>query len=151
MRQVNIDRIAVTWGEGSSRGGLAVILKEQDGGRFVLIFIGFSEGHALLTGLQGLTLQRPMTHDLMDTIIREMGGEVERVVVTALKNGTFHATLRISTGDTVVECDCRPSDGIALAALSSSPLHVDESVLDAAGITDLSKHAPLSVLWPVVD
>ncbi len=151
MRQVNVDRVAITWGEGNTRGGLAVILKEQNGDRSVPIWYGWAEGQALLFGLQGLRLQRPMAHDLLDTIIREMGGKVEGVVVSALEENVFHGTLRITIGEKAIEIDCRPSDGIALAARSSSPLYVDESVLDAAGKKDLTKFGPFSMIWPVVD
>ena len=150
MREASIDRVVASWGE-KTRGGLAVILKEQDGKRSVPIFIGTPEGHALLLGLQGLKLQRPMTHDLVDTLVRAMGGKVESVVVSALEANVYYATLRIAIGKKTVEIDCRPSDGMNLAARSSSPLYVDESVLDAAGKTDLSGHAPFSVLWPVTE
>ena len=128
-----------------------VILKTDDDERVIPIWIGLLEATSIASVLQDVQFERPMTHDLLGIVIREMGGEVESVVVSALEEGVFHATLHIAMGEKKIEIDCRPSDGIALAARSSSPLHLDESVLDAAGMTDLSKHSPLSVLWPVVD
>ena len=151
MHEMSIDKVVMTWRDGPARGGMVVILKEQGGDRSVPIFIGPGEGHALLLALQGLGQQRPMTHDLLHTVIREMGGRIEGVLVSAIKETTYYATLRIAIGEKTLEVDCRPSDGMVLASRSSSLLQVDESVLEAASAWDIAKVSPFSVLWPVSD
>jgi bifunctional DNase/RNase len=113
-----------------------VLLRESDGDHRVLpIFIGAVEATAIAFALQGVVTQRPMTHDLMRDVLQELGVQVERVVVTELKEGTFFAELSLTqpTGDTVT-VSSRPSDAIALAARLGTPIYADEAVLEEAAI-----------------
>jgi bifunctional DNase/RNase len=113
-----------------------VLLRESDGDHRVLpIFIGAVEATAIAFALQGVVTQRPMTHDLMRDVLQELGVQVERVVVTELKEGTFFAELALTqpTGDTVT-VSSRPSDAIALAARLGTPIYADEAVLEEAAI-----------------
>jgi uncharacterized protein len=113
-----------------------VLLRESDGDHRVLpIFIGAVEATAIAFALQGVVTQRPMTHDLMRDVLQELGVQVERVVVTELKEGTFFAELSLTQpgGDTVT-VSSRPSDAIALAARLGTPIYADEAVLEEAAI-----------------
>jgi bifunctional DNase/RNase len=113
-----------------------VLLRESDGDHRVLpIFIGAVEATAIAFALQGVVTQRPMTHDLLRDVLQELGVQVERVVVTELKEGTFFAELSLTqpTGDTVT-VSSRPSDAIALAARLGTPIYADEAVLEEAAI-----------------
>ena len=113
-----------------------VLLRESDGDHRVLpIFIGAVEATAIAFALQGVVTQRPMTHDLMRDLLQELGVQVERVVVTELKEGTFFAELSLTqpSGDTVT-VSSRPSDAIALAARLGTPIYADEAVLEEAAI-----------------
>lgn len=113
-----------------------VLLRESDGDHRILpIFIGAVEATAIAFALQGVVTQRPMTHDLMRDVLQTLGVQVERVLVTELKEGTFFAELTLSHpgGDTVT-VSSRPSDAIALAARLGTPIFADEAVLEEAAI-----------------
>jgi len=112
-----------------------VILKESERDRYLPIWIGSSEANAIAMRLQGLSAERPLTHDLMVSVLGALGSRVSRVVVTHVTEGTFHARLYLesSTGDES-EVDSRTSDAIAVAVRTGSPIYVDERVLDEAGV-----------------
>jgi uncharacterized protein len=112
-----------------------VILKESERDRYLPIWIGSSEANAIAMRLQGLSAERPLTHDLMVTVLGALGSRVSRVVVTHVTEGTFHARLYLesSSGDES-EVDSRTSDAIAVAVRTGSPIYVDERVLDEAGV-----------------
>jgi len=113
-----------------------VLLRESDGDHRVLpIFIGAVEATAIAFALQGVVTQRPMTHDLMRDVLQSLGVQVERVVVTELKEGTFFAELSLTQpGGGTVTVSSRPSDAIALAARLGTPIFADEAVLEEAAI-----------------
>ena len=112
-----------------------VILKETERDRYLPIWIGPSEANAIAMRLQGLTAERPLTHDLLVSILSAMNSHVSRVVVTHVTDGTFHARLYLETGDgTEAEVDSRTSDAIAVAVRTGSTIYVDERVLDEAGV-----------------
>ena len=90
-----------------------VVLREKDGGRQFPIAIGIHEAVAIDRGVKGIELPRPMTHDLIWNIIEGLDAELEKVVVSDLRDDTFFATLHIRQGDRVVEIDSRTSDAIA--------------------------------------
>jgi bifunctional DNase/RNase len=112
-----------------------VILKESERDRYLPIWIGPSEANAIAMRLQGLTAERPLTHDLLVSVLGAVNSSVSRVVVTHVTDGTFHARLYLETADgTETEIDSRTSDAIALAVRTGSTIYVDERVLDEAGV-----------------
>ncbi len=112
-----------------------VILKDPERDRYLPIWIGPSEANAIAMRLQGLTAERPLTHDLMISVISALSSSVSRVVVTHVTDGTFHARLYLEAADgTESEIDSRTSDAIALAVRTGSTIYVDERVLDEAGV-----------------
>lgn len=111
-----------------------VLLKERYGERYLPIWIGQHESEAIAMQLQGATVPRPMTHDLLNTTIAELGGKLQYIVVTDLINGTFYANLAIEQDDKLLLVDSRPSDAIALAVRAEVPIYAESRVLDKAGI-----------------
>jgi bifunctional DNase/RNase len=107
-------------------------LREVDGERKFPIVIGSSEAMAIDRRLKGIAAPRPLTHDLLATIIEEMGGTLDHIEITDLKNHTFFATIHIKQDGKVLEIDSRPSDAIALGIASTVPIYVAEHVLDEA-------------------
>jgi hypothetical protein len=114
--------------------GAAVVLTDE--GRTVLIpiFIGGTEGTSIEHRLGGQRRQRPLTHDLIDSILDELGARLVRVQIDEIRAGVFIATVLIRSGDRVVEIDARSSDAVALAIGAKVPIHVARAVLDEAGI-----------------
>ncbi|HEV8065997.1 MAG TPA: bifunctional nuclease family protein [Acidimicrobiales bacterium] len=112
-----------------------VLLQETEGNRRSLpIFIGQPEAAAIATALQGLESPRPMTHDLMNNLLQALGARLTRVVVTELREATYFAELRLRVDEKDVTLSCRPSDGIALAARTHSPIYVEDDLMDAEGL-----------------
>lgn len=112
-----------------------VILKEVTGERHLPIWIGAYEAEAIAMELQGVTSARPLPYDLMKAIIGDLGGTVERIVVSDLSQDVFYARIVVQTDRGTVEIDSRPSDAIALAVRVGVPILVDESVMEKAGVT----------------
>jgi len=111
-----------------------VILKEKMAERYLPIWIGPSEADAIAVKLQGVNVPRPLTHDLLRSVISKLGASVNSIVVNDLKNDTFFAKIVLSVDNGTIEVDSRPSDALALAVRSEVPIYADESVLDKAGI-----------------
>jgi bifunctional DNase/RNase len=108
-----------------------VLLRETEGDhRMLPIFIGGPEATAIALALEGVVTPRPMSHDLMKDLVEALGAEVERVVVTDLQEGTFYADLHLRTETTSLQVSSRPSDAIALAVRTGSPIFAEEAVLD---------------------
>ena len=111
-----------------------VILREMSGQRRLLpIFIGTPEAQAIALSMQNIETPRPMTHDLLKNVLDELGAQVERIVVTELREGTFFAEIVVSSQGEVRSVSSRPSDAIALAVRLGSPIFAEEDVLDEAG------------------
>lgn len=110
--------------------GQVIYLREKNGKRAFPIMIGMYEAYAIHRKVSNEQTPRPLTHDLLAGVIREMGGVLERIVVTQLKNETFYAELHIRQGERVLCVDARPSDSIALAVQLDADIYVDDSVLD---------------------
>jgi len=107
-----------------------IFLREREGEREFPIVIGDAEALAIDRRLKGYKRARPMTHDLMADVIQKLGAEVEKIVVTDLKEGTFYAKLILrSRGGELVEVDSRPSDAIALGVAGDTAIFVNEHVL----------------------
>src|SRR3990172_8408519 len=112
-----------------------VILKEKDAERYLPIWIGPAEADAIAVRLQEVNVARPLTHDLLRSVITSLGATVQRVVVNDLANDTFYARVILSVNGRVLEIDSRPSDAIALAVRVQVPIYAEESVLEKAGVT----------------
>ncbi len=104
-------------------------LTEVDGDRTFPIVIGLPEAFAIERRLKGIDIPRPQTHDLLSSVIGQLGGELKEIVVTDLVDGTFYARLVIEHDGESVEIDSRPSDAIALGVAENVPIYVDEEVL----------------------
>ena len=111
-----------------------VILREKDSDRYLPIWIGPAEADAIAVKLQDLSVPRPLTHDLLGTIIDTLGGSILRILVNDLQNETFYAKITIQANGEEKEIDCRPSDAVALAVRAKVPIFAEESVLAKAGI-----------------
>jgi len=118
-----------------------VVLREVSGDRVLPIWIGVFEGNAIELQREGVQTPRPMTHDLLKTIIDELGGQVERIVVSELKDNTFYATLHVLSPRGQIAVDSRPSDAIALALRTGARIFVEESVIRSARSVEASPQA----------
>ncbi len=111
-----------------------VILKEKETERYLPIWIGPAEADAIAVKLQGVTVPRPLTHDLLQSVIDSLGATVNSIIVSDLRNDTFYAKIILSVDSEVMEVDSRPSDALALAVRVEVPIYAEEAVLDKAGI-----------------
>ena len=111
-----------------------VILREKETSRYLPIWIGPSEADSIALKLQDVTVPRPLTHDLMQSVIMALGATISRVVVSDLNNDTFYAKIVLQYNGTTMEVDSRPSDAIALAVRASAPIFADDAVVDKAGV-----------------
>jgi bifunctional DNase/RNase len=111
-----------------------VLLREREGERFLPIWIGPVEATAIAFALQGIVTQRPMTHDLIKSVLEEVGVTIERIVITELRETTFYATLEMARDGATYSVSSRPSDAIALAVRSGVPIFAAPDVLSDAGI-----------------
>ena len=111
-----------------------LLLREEDGERFLPIWIGTNEATAIALALEGVEPPRPMTHDLLKLVVEAIGSKVERVVVTDLQDGTFFADLVMSRDGEEIVVSARPSDAIALATRTHAPVLAARAVLDEGGV-----------------
>jgi bifunctional DNase/RNase len=109
-----------------------IILKEVDGDRSFPIVIGIFEATSIDRRVRGMPSPRPLTHDLITAVVEQMGGEVQDIVISDLKEHTYFAKLRVRHEGELIEVDCRPSDAIALAVTARVPIYVNEEVLGDA-------------------
>ena len=111
-----------------------VLLKTVEGNRFLPIWIGHPEAAAILIKLQGTELPRPMTHDLLTSIIGRFEADVARITVTELKESTFYATLTLTKEGEMIDIDSRPSDALALAVRTDAPIFASTALIDENAI-----------------
>jgi len=111
-----------------------VILKDADNKLNLPIWIGLLEATAMATELEGIKMARPMTHDLLKNTLAELGGAVEFVEITELKENTYFALINLKISGKEITIDSRPSDAIALALRTKSPIYVAKAVLEASSI-----------------
>ncbi len=116
-----------------------VLLREEDGDRFLPIFVGLAESESIAIRLQETPVPRPLTHDLLLSIVRELGGSPQYAVVSELSDNVFYARLAISQNGEIKYIDSRSSDAIAFALRASIPIYVEESVFDRAGIKEAER------------
>ena len=111
-----------------------VILKEKMARRYLPIWIGPAEADAIAVKLQGVNVPRPLTHDLLSSVIGSLGANIDSIIVNDLKSDTFYAKIILNIDGEQIEIDSRPSDALALAVRADVPIYADEAVLDKAGI-----------------
>ena len=111
-----------------------VILKDPENKLNLPIWIGLLEATSMATELEGIKMARPMTHDLLRTVLDDLGATVEWIEVTALKENTYFAMIYLRVGDRQLTIDARPSDAISLALRTKSPIYVAKEVLEASSV-----------------
>ena len=114
-----------------------IVLREADGDRTLPIFIGNPEATAIVHAMQGIDTPRPMTHDLLKSVLDQQSLHVRRVEITELHDRTFYASIELEHNGAISRLDARPSDAIALlvrVGVDSVPIYAAEAVLDEAGI-----------------
>lgn len=111
-----------------------VILKSTKQERYLFIWIAHPEAYAIAVELQGTTSPRPLTHDLLKNVITELGAKIVSIVISDLIDEIYYARIVLDVAGRHVEVDSRPSDAIALAVRAKTPIYVEESVLDRAGV-----------------
>ena len=130
MIEMTIDRIGVSLNSYQR----VVILKEKDAERCLVIWIGPAEAESIAIKMQNVRVPRPMTHDLLNSVIPELGGSVRHILISSLKDDTYFAQIVVQRGDTDINVDSRPSDAVALAVRAGVPIYAAEEVLDEAGV-----------------
>jgi hypothetical protein len=130
MIEVNIDSIRVSL---LSQNRI-VVLKEENSERFLPIWIGPFEADAITLQLQGMEAPRPLTHDLLKSVIETLGAEVIHILISSLERNTYYARIVLDVNGDTTEVDSRPSDAIALAVRVDAPIFVAEEVMDQAGM-----------------
>lgn len=118
-----------------------VLLREIDGVRVLPVSIGIFEAEAIARALHGITFERPLTHDLIKNLIKEMGGTLEKIIINDLKENVFYARLIIRKNGELLSLDARPSDSICIATLWGCPIFVGAQVMEKAGV-DLDELPP---------
>ena len=109
-----------------------IVIKERHGHRSFPIVIGIVEIFAIDRRLKGIKPPRPMTHDLLDSIIKGFGAKIEKIVINNLHNHTFYAKIHLHLNGQTIKIDSRPSDAIALGVASSAPIYAAEDVFEKA-------------------
>jgi bifunctional DNase/RNase len=107
-----------------------IVLRERSGNRFFPILIGINEALAIDRRVKGIQMPRPLTHDLMANIIEKLDADLERIIISDLRDHTFYAKLIVRRNGDLLEIDSRPSDAIALGVTSQTPIFVEEEVLN---------------------
>ena len=131
MLEMGIDSIRVSLMNYQQR---VVILRVKDTNRYLPIWIGPSEADSIALKLQDVAAPRPLTHDLLRSVIASLHATVSRVVVSDLNNDTFFAKIVIESNGTTMEVDSRPSDAIALAVRTDAPIYAADAVVEKAGV-----------------
>jgi len=122
-----------------------IILRDQEGQRILPIWVGVFEANAIALQIENVQTPRPMTHDLLKNVIDDLSARVERIVVTELKENTFYALIHLRTNGHTIEVDARPSDAIALALRTQSPIFVEEAVILNARNVENSRESSMDV------
>lgn len=115
-----------------------IILRDRDGDRVLPIWVGVFEANAIALQIENISTPRPMTHDLLRNVLMDLNATVQRIVVSDLKDNTFYALIYVMRGGEVIAIDARPSDAIALALRTQSPIYVEEYVIDHAKSVDFT-------------
>lgn len=111
-----------------------VLLKESEGARYLPIWIGGNEATAIATALEGVVPPRPLTHDLMRSVLDSVGALPARITITEMRDSIYFADLALDVEGRDIHISCRPSDAIAIAARCGTPVFALSTVLDEAGV-----------------
>ncbi|MBI4168560.1 MAG: bifunctional nuclease family protein [Acidobacteria bacterium] len=118
-----------------------IILRDPASSAVLPIWVGIFEANAIALQIEKIVTPRPMTHDLLKSMISNMHASVEKIVITDLKDNTFYALIFLNHDGKLLPIDSRPSDAIALALRTGSPIYVNTEVIEKAKNTDLTKDA----------
>ena len=125
-----------------------VVLRGDDDDYVLPIWVGIFEANAIALEVESIETPRPMTHDLLKSVVERLGARVTEVVISDLKDSTFYAVVSLERGDETVTVDARPSDGIALALRCGAPIFVEETVIEKAQSFDVGSDDPEKLrLW----
>ncbi len=130
MLEMSIESLRVN----SGGNQYVVILQQNDSNRGLPIWIGPAEANAIALELQGAKPPRPLTHDLLISVMDNLGASLGSIIVSDIREETFYARLLLNTDSEQLELDSRPSDAMALAVRAKVPIYAEESVLDQAGV-----------------
>lgn len=117
-------------------GTTPVVIISSEDGKIMPIYVGMAEGVSIHTGLNNEVTQRPMTHDLMMTIIERLGAIITGVQIDEIQDGIYYARLTLSYNDSTIDIDARPSDCISLAVRQDVPIKVRKSVFESSIISE---------------
>lgn len=137
MRQMKVDKLGIDL----LTHDPVVILKTPDGSHYLPILIGPFEATAIALALEGAPVPRPLSHDLMRSILETLDGKLQQVIVHDIRDATFFAKLVVVRGGTTLEIDARPSDGIALALRADAPIYVSDKIVLEETADDKSPEA----------
>jgi hypothetical protein len=142
MKEVEIERLGTTWDQPLA---MYIVLKDKAGeGRLTMMF-GTIEGGAIIMGLEKMGTPRPLTHDLLLALMKELGGTLRRVLVTHVQNGGVHGALEVEVNGSIRTIDARPSDAIALAVKESVPIFAKADLLEVQP----EQKTKLATMWPL--
>lgn len=113
----------------------AIVLRVKESDLYLPIFIGHFEVEAIRLKLMDVEVPRPMTHDLLGSVIGNLGASVQRIIVSELKNDTFFAKIVVDYNGSSIEIDSRPSDALALAVRTNAPIFAEDDVVERAGVS----------------
>ena len=119
-----------------------IMLKDVNSEAVIPIWVGIFEANAIASEIEKIATPRPMTHDLARNLMRHLNAELERIVITEIKNDTFYATLWLKHGEEPMIVDARPSDAIALALRADCPIYVSEQVMQSARLNPSAQEGP---------
>lgn len=116
-----------------------IILKEENGPAVLPIIIGHFEASSIAIAMEKIKIERPMTHDLIKTILDSLEAKIQKVVISELRGSTYYANIYLQKGDKVIEIDARPSDSIAIAIRTGCPIFVNENLLQNLPVIEYSE------------
>lgn len=132
MRQMKVDKLGIDL----LTHDPVVILKDLEGKRFLPILIGPFEATSIALALEGASVPRPLSHDLMRTLLETLDAHLEQIVIHDIRESTFFAKLIVRTNGELQEIDARPSDGIALALRMQAPIFVSDKIILEEAVQD---------------
>jgi bifunctional DNase/RNase len=116
-----------------------IILKDEGSDNVLPIWVGIFEANAIALQIEKIGTPRPMTHDLIKNLLETLSAQVDKIVITELKDSTFFALIHLNVQGNIIEVDSRPSDAIAIALRAEAPIYVDEDVISKAKKIDLKE------------